>query len=64
MGIQIIITMTLYLGMVNILQQSNINIACIENIQFVDAHIILSRRIIYFQYKIGELQTKVMCVTA
>ena len=48
-------TIVLYLGMVKILYQFKLNIAYIENIQFVDAYIMLSTRIIYFQYEIGVL---------
>ena len=41
--------------MVNIMQKFKLNKEYIENIQFVDAYIMLSRRIIYFQYEIGML---------
>ena len=50
--------------MVNILQRFKLNIAYIESIIFVNAYIMLLTRMIYFQYEIGVLYTKVLCVTA
>ena len=46
------------------MQQFKLNISHIKNIQFVDAYIILSISIIWYQYEIGVLYTKVLCATA
>ena len=53
--VQMITTIPLYLETVKILYQLKLNLAYIENIPFVDAYIMLSRRIIYFQFEIGVL---------
>ena len=59
------ILMTLFhLGMVNTVYQFKLNISYIENKQFLGAYIMLSIRTIYFEYEIGVLETKIMCVTA
>ena len=64
MRLQMITTMPFQLVMSKILQQFKLNISYIDNIKFVDAYIMLSRSIIYFQYEIVVLYTKVICVTA
>ena len=48
-------TMSIYPGMVNRFYQFKSNIAYIENMQVLDAYIMLSRRIIHFKYEIWVL---------
>ena len=50
-----IMTIPIYPGMVNILHQFILNKAYNENIKFVDDYIMLSRRMIHFQYEIVGL---------
>ena len=53
--LQMIMIIPSHLGMVILVYQFKLNVAYIKNIKFVDAYIMLSKKIIYFQYEIGVL---------